>query len=90
MGELSEVIIPIFGVLDVTGEVIAMWILLAVVTVICLIVRHNLKECPGKFQNMVETGVEYLDNFYADVLGKEKSRKYFSFLASFFVFIILF
>lgn len=88
MGEASRVIIPIFGVLDVTGEVIAMWILLAVITVLCLIVKHNLRERPGKFQNVVETGVGYLDNFFSDVLGREKCRKYFCFLASLFVFII--
>lgn len=88
LGEPSRVIFSLFGFLDVTGEVITMWILLAVITVICLIIRANLKERPGKFQNMVETGVEYLDNFFGDALGKEKSRKYFCFLASLFVFII--
>lgn len=88
MGEKSEVLIPIFGILDVTGEVVMMWIILALVTVLCLIVRKNLKERPGVLQNMVEAGVEYLDGFYSDVLGKEKSRKYFPFLASLFVFIL--
>ena len=88
MGKESKVLIRIFGILDVTGEVVAMWIILAVIALICLIVKLNLKERPGKFQNMLETGVEYLDNFFGDVLGKEKSRKYFCFLASLFVFII--
>lgn len=88
VGSESKVLFSLFGVLDVTGEVVGMWIILAVITVICLIIRHNLKERPGKFQNIVETGVEYLDNFFGDVLGREKSRKYFSFLASLFVFII--
>ena len=88
MGEASKVIIPIFGVLDVTGEVIAMWIIIALLTVIALIVRKNLKERPGKFQNMIETGIEYLDNFFADTVGREKSRKYFAYLATLFIFII--
>lgn len=88
MGEPSKVIFSLFGVLDVTGEVITMWIILAVITAVCLIVRANLRERPGKFQNIVETGVEYLDNFFGDSLGREKSRKYFCFLASLFVFII--
>ena len=57
-------------------------------TVISLIVRHNLKERPGIFQNVIETGVEYLDNFFRDLLGPEKSRRYFSFLAALFIFII--
>ncbi|MBQ4562185.1 MAG: F0F1 ATP synthase subunit A [Clostridia bacterium] len=88
MGHSSEPIIKIFGILDVTGEVVTMWIILGLLTVISLIVRKNLKERPGKFQNMIETGVEYLDNFFTDNLGKEKARKYFVFLATLFTFII--
>ncbi len=88
MGEKSEVLISLFGILDVTGEVVTMWIMLLVIALLSLIVKKNLKERPGKFQNIIETGVEYLDNFFADILGKKKSRKYFTFLASLFIFII--
>lgn len=88
MGEESKVLFSLFGILDVTGEVVMMWIILAVLTVLSLIVKLNLKERPGKFQNIIETGIEYLDNFFGDLLGKEKSRKYFTFLASLFIFII--
>lgn len=89
MGEASEVVIPLFGILDVTGEVITMWVILAVLTVVSLLVTRNLKERPGKFQNLLETGVEYLDNFFSGILGKEHCRKYFYFLASMFTFIII-
>ena len=88
MGEGSKVIFPLLGILDVTGEVVMMWIILAVLTVLSLIVKHSLKERPGVFQNMIETGVEYLDNFFEGLLGREKSRRYFAFLASLFIFII--
>lgn len=88
MGEKSEVIISLFGILDVTGEVITMWIILLALAVLSLIVKKNLKERPGKFQNIIETGIEYLDNFFTDILGKKKTRKYFTFLASLFIFII--
>ena len=88
MGEKSEVIISLFGILDVTGEVITMWIMLLVIALLSLVVKKNLKERPGKFQNIIETGIEYLDNFFSDILVKKKSRKYFTFLASLFIFII--
>lgn len=88
MGEESRVIFRLFGILDVTGEVITMFIILGIITVISLIVKCNLKEKPGRFQNMIETGVEYLDKFFSDLLGKPKARKYFTFLASLFIFII--
>lgn len=88
MGEESKVLFSLFGILDVTGEVVMMWIILAVLALISLIVKLNLKERPGVFQNIIETGIEYLDNFFGDILGKEKSRKNFTFLASLFIFII--
>lgn len=88
MGEGSRVLFSLFGVLDVTGEVVTMWIILAVTAIISLIIKLNLKEKPGRFQNMIETGVEWLDNFFGDLLGKKKSRQYFTFLASLFIFII--
>ena len=89
MGEKSEVVIPLFGILDVTGEVITMWIILAVIALISFLVTRNMKERPGKFQNLIETGVEYLDNFFTGILGRHHARKYFYFLASLFVFIII-
>ena len=88
MGHKSEVIIKLFGFLDVTGEVVTMWIILALMAIVSLIVKLNLKERPGVFQNMIETGVEYLDKFFTENLGKEKARKYFVFLATLFTFII--
>ena len=88
MGEGSRVLFSLFGVIDVTGEVVTMWIILAVIAIISLIIKLNLKEKPGRFQNMIETGVEWLDNFFSDLLGKKKSRQYFTFLASLFIFII--
>lgn len=87
MGEPSEVLLSLGGILDITGEVVMMWILLAVITIISLIIKFTLKEKPGKFQNVIETGVEYLDNFFSDLLG-ERARKYFTFLGSLFIFII--
>ena len=88
MGSLSEVVIPLFGILDITGEVIMMWVIIAVLTIISLIVRKKLRERPGKLQNVLEAGVEYLDNSFSSNLGKARGRKYFFFLGSLFIFII--
>lgn len=88
MGSLSETVIPIFGILDVTGEVIMMWLILAVVCVLSLIVTHNMKERPRGLQNVIETGIEYLDGFFTGIIGKKNTRKYLFFLGSMFIFII--
>ena len=86
MGEQSEVLIPLFGVLDITGEVVTMWAILLTVTVLSLIATRHMRERPGKFQNVVETGIEYLDHFFSGILGKAHARKYFFFLGSLFIF----
>ena len=80
MGE-SRVVIPIFGILDVTGEVIGMWVVLAAVAVISLLATRHMRERPGKFQNVIETGVEYLDNYFAGILGKKSPENTFCFSA---------
>lgn len=84
----SEAVIPLFGFLDITGEVITEWCIIAVLAIVSLIATHNLRERPGRLQNVIETGVEYLDNFFSGILGRKNARKYFFFLASLFVFII--
>ena len=89
MGEVSEPIIRIFGVLDVTGEVLVMWAMIALVAVVSLLVTRNLKERPGRLQNLLEAGVEYLDHFFTDILGKKHARRYLYFLGSLFLFILM-
>ena len=89
MGEPSEPVIRLFGILDVTGEVIAMWIFLALAAGISLLVTRNLKERPGRLQNLLEIAVSGLDDFFSGILGKENGRKYLFFLGPLFCFIIL-
>ena len=88
MSEPSEVILPIFGILDVTGEVVVMWIIVAVIAVLSLLVTRNLQERPGRLQNLVEMGIETLDHFFVGLLGPARARKYMFFLGTLFVFIL--
>lgn len=87
MGEKSEILFSILG-LNVTAEVVTEWGIIILVAIIGLIMRGRLKERPGVFQNILETGIEYLQNFFAGILGEKRSRKYFTFLSCLFVFII--
>ena len=88
MGEASEVVIPLFGVLDITGEVLLMWAICLVLVVVSPVATRRLRERPGRLQNVLETGIEYLDGFFTGLLGKRAARKYFYFLGSLFIFII--
>ena len=49
MGEKSEVLIKIFGVFDITGEVLTMFVILALTAVLSIIATRHLKMRPGKF-----------------------------------------
>jgi F0F1-type ATP synthase, subunit a len=89
VGEPSEPVIRLFGILDVTGEVIAMWIFLVLAAGISLLVTRNLKERPGRLQNLLEIAVSGLDHFFSGILGRENGRKYLFFLGPLFCFIIL-
>lgn len=88
MGEASEVVIPLFGVLDITGEVLLMWAICLVLVVVSAVATRRLRERPGRLQNVLETGIEYLDGFFTGLLGMRAARKYFYFLGSLFIFII--
>lgn len=88
MGEASEVVIPLFGVLDITGEVLLMWAICLVLVVVSAVATRRLRDRPGRLQNVLETGIEYLDGFFTGLLGKRAARKYFYFLGSLFIFII--
>ena len=89
MGEKTEPIVKIFGVLDISPYVITMWAIIAAVTVLSLIVRSRLRERPGRLQNIIEAGVEYLDNFFSGLLGEKNGRKYLYYLGPLFTFILL-
>lgn len=89
MGVAREPIVRIFGVLDISAEVITMFAIIAVTAVIGVIVKIGLKDRPGRLQNIIESAIEYLDGFFTDILGKRNARKYLYFLASLFMFIIL-
>ena len=59
MGEPSEVVIPLFGILDITGEVITMWLIIAILAALSIYVGKHLQERPGKLQNVIETGIDF-------------------------------
>lgn len=88
MAEASEPIIRVFGILDISAEVITMFAIIAIVAVISFLATRKLKDRPGRLQNMLEYAVEYLDNFFSDIMGKKSARKYLWYLASLFVFIL--
>lgn len=87
--EEAENILFSIGPLQVTGTVVTMWIMILILTLVSWLATRNLKEVPGKLQNVAEMAVGSLRNYFDGTLGAELSKKYFPIFATFFIFIIV-
>lgn len=88
MEEASNAILKI-GPVEISGVVVTIWVITAVLTVLSIIATRNMKDVPGVMQNLAEQAVLKLHGYFADILGKKLTDKYFPVLATFFVFIIV-
>ena len=70
-----------------SDTLISAWIVSAVLIALAVTVRIALKIRPGLLQSTVELGVENLNGILTDRIG-EKGKKYFSFVATLFLFIL--
>lgn len=86
--EGSEVLFRVLG-LDVTPEVTTMWGIIVVLAVVSALATRNLKEEPGPLQNMLEVALGKLENLFSGILGPVRTEKYFPFLGTLFIFIIV-
>jgi len=78
------------GGLTVTNTLLTSWVIIVLLIVFAYRVGKRPKIIPGKVQNFVEYVLETLLHFFEEVWGnKEKAQKYFAFLATFFLFILL-
>lgn len=88
MEEASEAIFSI-GPLEVTGPVITMIIMVALLGIAAAVAARNLKERPGTLQAVAEMAVGGLVGYFSGLLGPKKARQYFPVFATFFIFIIV-
>ena len=65
------------------------WGVMAILIVLAVITRYNLREIPGRFQVMMEMLVGMFDQLCEDTLGKERGRKFMPFVATIFIFVLL-
>lgn len=88
MEETSNVLFSI-GPVDITGTVVTMWVIIAVLAVLSVLATRNMKDVPGPLQNLAEQVVSKLRGYYGDIMGKKLADRYFPILATFFIFIIV-
>ena len=53
MEEASNVLFSI-GPIEITGVVVTMWVIIAILTVLSILATRNLKDVPGPLQNLAE------------------------------------
>ena len=88
MEEASNVLFSI-GPLEVSGSVVTMWFMMLVVTLFSILATRNMKDVPGKLQNIAEMAVGGLRKYFTGTLREELCEKYFPIFATFFIFIIV-
>ena len=75
--------------IEFPSELITMWIWMAVLVILSIVGTRNMQRIPKGLQNILEYGVSALENFFADLMGVKRARKYLPFLMTFFLFILI-
>ncbi len=75
---------------NITNSLINSWIVVVFIIIFSVIVSRSIKKVPGKLQNISEIIIDKFLNVFDSVTGsREKSEKFFPFVFSFFIFILL-
>jgi F-type H+-transporting ATPase subunit a len=82
-----EVIFTPFG-FPITNTLLCTWITILLLVVVVYFGTRKRDLIPSGFQNFVEWGVESILNLVVGVVGKEKARKFFPLVGTFFFFIL--
>ncbi len=88
MEETSNVLFSL-GPIEITGTVVTIWIITAILTLLSILATRNMKAEPGLLQNLAEQVVAKLHSYFSDILGTHLTDKYFPVLATLFIFIIV-
>ena len=75
--------------LSINNAVVAMWVGLAIIVgAFMLVVSRGISPIPGKLQSILEIALEFIRNLVFEFIGEEEGKKYISFIASLFLFIL--
>jgi F-type H+-transporting ATPase subunit a len=85
----SERLFELWGALPITNSILTAWAVMLVLFLIAFLVRRNLNLIPGKLQNVVEMGYEFVYGYVEQTLGDKKlAQRYFPLIATIFFFIL--
>jgi F-type H+-transporting ATPase subunit a len=76
--------------IGISNAMITSTVITIVIALIAFIMSRNLELVPnGVFQNAIEMGIEKLHNFFYDIMGEHACKKYFPFIATLFIYILI-
>ncbi len=76
------------GPIPVTNSMIAIWIVAAVIILVCQIATKKMALIPSGLQNFIEWLVETLIQFFEGILGPHLAKRTFWFFATIFILIL--
>lgn len=80
--------IPLFGGIPVPESAVGSWILIALFTIFCIWLTHDLKKVPGRRQMLAEMLVGFINNFCKDNLG-EHWRTFAPYIGTMGIYLVL-
>ncbi|MBQ1518815.1 MAG: F0F1 ATP synthase subunit A [Ruminococcus sp.] len=78
--------IPVLGGIPVSESCVVTWIIMGVIVLLSIIFTRKLKKVPTGSQCVLEGIIDWLDNFFTNILG-HKGKKYLPFLETLIIYI---
>ncbi len=78
--------IPIFGGIPVPESCVMTWGIMLVVVIASILLVRKLKKVPTGTQCLLEIGINWMNNFFLEILGP-KGKKYLPILETFLIYI---
>ena len=93
-GPQPEIILPAeiittVGPLNISNTLITSWAAMILIIALSLAATRSMKLMPSGVQNFVEAGVGFLVDQCEEIAGRENGRRFFSVVATIFIFIII-
>jgi F-type H+-transporting ATPase subunit a len=77
------------GNLPITNTLLTSWITMSLIILFAYVVSKRISPIPGKIQGVAEILVEGIYQTIADLSDNERAKKFFPFVATFFIFILI-
>jgi F-type H+-transporting ATPase subunit a len=75
------------GPIPITNSIVASWLTIVVLVLVCWGATRRMKVVPGRFQAIFEFLVGWIYNFCVSVMGEKNGRRFFPLVATIFLYV---